>query len=169
MAFKYNGNVPKKITYNSQNVKRLIYNGTVIWTAPNPIYWFNCVVNSDGNEEQVLTDGYQGEWKMTSWCCDELNYVDSSYLTKDIWYINPVCNSSEHGALFRGIASGATGSTLYATIYVSQMASGCSLTANETKITTAGIYDIDVSGATTLNLEIIATGLVHINYIYFHS
>lgn len=169
MAFKYNGNTPKKITYNSQNVKRLIYNNTVVWTASNPIYWFNRITNSDGSEQQILTSGYQGEWEMTEWCCDELNYVAGSAYTKDIWHINPTCSSGEHSALFGGTASGATGGNPYATIYITQMASGCSLTANGTKITSAGTYEIDVSGTSTLNLKLVATGLVHINYIYFHS
>ena len=31
MAFSFNGNTPKAITFNNQNVKKLIYNNTIVW------------------------------------------------------------------------------------------------------------------------------------------
>lgn len=131
-----------------------------------PVYWFNRVTNS-GVEEQVLTSGYQGEWNMTDWCCDDMNYVSGSAYTKDIWHINPICNS--HTSLFGGTASGSTGGNKYATIYITQMASGNKLTANGTEITTTGMHKIDVSNTSTLNLKLVASGVIHINYIYFHN
>lgn len=33
MAFDCNENIPKKITYNGDNVKRLVYNDALVWTA----------------------------------------------------------------------------------------------------------------------------------------
>ena len=167
MAFKYNGRTPKKITYNSKNVKRLVYNGTTVWLAIQPIYWFNRITNSDGTEEQVLTEGYQREWDMTEWCCDDLNYVSGSAYVKDIWHINPKCDN--HHAHFVGTASGDTGGHAYADIYITQMDSNNTLTANGTEIVSTGVHTIDVGNTNTLNLKLEAKGVIHINYIYFHS
>lgn len=162
MAFKYNGNTPKKITYNSQNVKKLVYNGVTVWTASTPFYWFQRK-RDDTHDWYEYEPGYPTEWTKTEICCED-------NATWNLTLHEPSVSCDNWDAHLRCKAEASAKGNQYATIYVADYAWGNStLTANGQKFTSGGTYTIDVSATDKLSLDLITSDGMTINYIYFHN
>lgn len=178
MAFKYNGNTPKKITYNSQNVKKLVYNGVTVWKASSPFYWWQRLVDGSGNHYAQFASGYPTEWSVIERGCDSCGLASSGnfYMAENTLY----CNSDCGGYIYLRASASANGCKK-AKIYVSQTFK-CVLKANGNTLYNfetqgngneyygAGTYTVDVSDTLTLDLSIHGHGgFCYIDYVYFYD
>lgn len=154
MAFKYNGNDPKKIFYTGYDVngayltnaevKEVKYYNDVVWKRSNPVYWYN------GSSYGV---GYPTNWTVTSTDVDCNDPEDCEiYYRTDIHDI--YANHHEPWSL-TAQATGNTGDNETMEIVVSGVQYGSLSIAGASKtttITSAGTYKIDVSGLSTVTM-----------------
>lgn len=163
MAFDYNENIPKKITYNEKNVKRIVHkDGTVLWTAATPFYWFQRL---QGENEQYYeyADGYPTEWTKTGICCED----NASWNLK---LHEPSVSCDNWDAHLGAKAEASAKGNKYVTVYVVDHAWGNSkLTLNGQEFTSAGTHTVDVSATDKLTMELYTEDGMVINYIYFHD
>ena len=58
MTFNFNGNIPKKILFNNQNVRKLVYNNDVVWQKRRLPNEYQEVEYLESTGTQYIDTGY---------------------------------------------------------------------------------------------------------------
>ena len=95
MAFSFNGNTPKEIFFNNQDVKKLIYNNDVVWEKKRLPVEYQEVEYIESTGTQYIDTNYtpnQNTKAYTKFNSDTLNSGLYSSSNKFTAYINPKGN-----------------------------------------------------------------------------